>query len=364
MKASCCMLLNNRGSSLIFVVSLAIILNIVFVTVYMTVSSTQKKTGVKRLNTNSILLAEAGKEKLYADLKTCTISLIPNQRKQIYTDYILGKGTFSVSCSTNVSVDTVWVESWGKDQTSETGIGVVASVTADDVVAAFPVRAAVTSRPAVDLKGTICIDGRDYDSNGVATGDPGVFGISTCSTLGIGSGAADVAGNNKGPYGKKASAAEIALVAEQGIAVSPSLASPEAFLGVPAGSLDKYKISAADLTLPFHGIRYVETSIGPLHLGGSSGILIIHSPMKNATTHLNSTGIFKGIIIVDEMDKMNGNVTVIGAIACLADFAAAKKFGNGNADVKYSSYVLNNLGKFILDGDKSVKELSWKELKR
>jgi hypothetical protein len=363
MKAGCSMFFNNRGSSLIFVVSLAIILNIVFVTVYMTISTTQKKTGVKRLNTNSIFLAEAGKEKLYAEINTSTISLTPNQRTQIYTDFSLGTGTFTVSCSTNASVDTVWVESWGKDQTSETGIGVVASVTTDAAIAAPPIRAAVTSRPDVELKGSIFISGNDHDSSGVATGDPGVYGVSTCGVLGIG-GSGDVSGKGFGPYGKKASAAEIAKVAEQSVAISVSLSSPETFLGVPAGSLDKYKIKESDLTLPFHGIRYIESTAGPLHIGGSSGILIIHSPMKNATTHLNATGKFKGIVVVDEMDKMNGNLTVIGAVACLADFAGAKKFGNGSADVKYSSYVLNNLNKFILDGDKSVKELSWKELKK
>jgi len=364
MKAGWSMLFNNRGSSLIFVVSLAIILNIVFVTVYMTISTTQKKTGVKRLNTNSLFLAEAGKEKLYAELSSSTITLTPNNRTKIYTDYILGSGTFNVSCSTNASVDTVWIESWGKDQKSETGIGVVASVTTDAAIAAPPIRAAVTSRPDVELKGSIYISGNDHDSNGVANGLPGEYGVSTCGVLDI-SGSGDVSGKGFGPYGKKASAAEIAKVAQQGAAITISLSSPEMFLGVPAGSLDKYKIKESDLTLPFHGIRYIESTISnPLHIGGSSGILIIHSPMKNATTHLNATGNFKGIVIVDEMDKMNGNLTVIGAVACLADFAGAKKFGNGSADVKYSSYVLNNLGKFILDGDKSVKELSWNELKK
>jgi hypothetical protein len=64
------------------------------------------------------------------------------------------------------------------------------------------------------------------------------------------------------------------------------------------------------------------------------------------------------------MDKMNGNITVVGAVVCLADFTGAKLFGNGSATVKYSSQVLNNLNKFITDSDKSVKEVSWKELKK
>jgi len=364
MKDVCSSLYNSHGSSLIFVVSLGIILNIVFITVYMTISSTQKKTGVKRLNTNSIFLAEAGKEKLYAEISNSMIPLTPNKRTQIYTDFSLGSGTFSVSCSTNISVDTVWVESWGKDHTSETGIGVMASVSVDASIAAPPVRAVVTSRPDVALTGSISISGNDHDSNGVATGASGVYGVSTCGTLSI-TGSGTVSGKLSGPYGKGASVAEIAKIAQQSIAISKLLGSPETFLGVAAGSLNKYKITEADLTLPFHGIRYLESSVSkPLHLDGSSGILIVHSPMKNATARLNATGNFKGIVIVDEMDKMNGNLTIIGAVACLADFAGAKKFGDGSADVKYSSYVLNNLNKFITDGDKTVKELVWKELRK
>lgn len=347
---------------MIFVVSLGIILNIVFVTVYMTISSTQRKSGVKRLNTNSILLAEAGKEKLYAAVRKNDITLIANQRKQIYTNYGLGTGTINVSCSTNASVDTVWVESWGKDQTSETGIGVVASIASDVAIAAPPVKAAVTSRPAVELKGTIRIDGRDHDSSGVLNGLPGVFGVSTCATLSIG-GSADVAGKGNSPVDKKGSASDIAKIAEQGVTVSTNLASPEAFLGVAAGSLNKYKVSAGDLTTPFHGIRYIESSAGPLDLDNSSGILIVHTAIKSANLHLNG-GTFKGIIIVDEMDKLNGNADVIGAVVAISDYAGAGKFGNGNSTVKYSAYVLNNLGKFITDGNNSIKELSWRELKK
>jgi hypothetical protein len=363
MKTGCISLVNNRGSSLIFVVSLAIILNIVFVTVYMTISTTQKKTGIKRLNTNALFLAEAGKEKLYADLNTSTISLTPNQRKQIYTNFSLGEGTFSVSCSTNASVDTVWVESWGKDKTSEAGIGVVAAVTSDAVFNPVPVLAAVTSRPDVDCSGNITVDGRDYDSNGIVIRDSmGVNAINTCGTLTIGN-STNLCGK-KYCLGKKPTASDIDILSDQKIAVSSALASPETFLGVASGALNKYKITESSLTYPFHGVRYIESTAGPLHIGGSSGVLIIHSAMKNSSLQINGTGTFKGIVIVDEMDKMNGNVTVVGAVACLADFAGAKLFGNGSATVKYSSQVLNNLNKFITDGDKSVNELSWKELRK
>jgi hypothetical protein len=100
-----------------------------------------------------------------------------------------------------------------------------------------------------------------------------------------------------------------------------------------------------------------------LHLGNSSGILIVHNSTKTANLHLNG-GTFKGILIVDEMDKLNGNADVIGAVVALSDYACAGKFGNGNSRVLFSSYVINNLGKFCSEMDKSVRELSWVELEK
>jgi hypothetical protein len=192
---------SNRGSSLIFVVSLAIILNIVFITVYLTVSKTQKATGSKRLKTSSITIAEAGKEKLYAQLIDKSYTPLKNQRQTVYTDIALGAGSFSVSCSANVTLDTVWIESWGKDNKSETGIAIVAAITPRVDVRGMPVRGAVTARTNVQVLGNITIDGRDHDTNGVVVG-PGLFGVSTCDSLDL-SGSAQVGGNNTVPVDSK-----------------------------------------------------------------------------------------------------------------------------------------------------------------
>lgn len=352
------MLNNMRGSSLIFVVSLAIILNLVFATVYMTINATQRASGAKKRNVSSLALAEAGKEKLYAEISTGTVTLTPNTRTKIYTDVVLGTGSFDVSCSTNASIDTVWIRSWGRDNVSKTGIGVIAAVSPLAAFNALPINAALTSRPGVELKGNITVDGRDHDTNGVYNGT-GVYGVSTCGVLDIG-GSSQVGGTAVAPGKIGPSDPRRSSIAKENIPVPPELASPETVLGLPAGALDKYKVTTP--TWPFHGIQYVTNSCGPLHVGNSSGILIVHTNIKSANAQFN-TGTFKGLVIVDEMDKLNGTGKIVGAAVVLSDFAGAPKFGNGYASVLYSSYVINNLSKFCGLNGKKVNELSWTELK-
>jgi hypothetical protein len=350
---------NNRGSSLIFVVSLAIILNIVFITVYLTVSKTQKATGSKRLKTSSVTIAEAGKEKLYAQLIDKSYTPTANQRATVYTDFALGAGTFTVSCSANTTLDTVWIESWGKDNQSETGIAIVAALSPRINISSVPVRGAVTARTDVEVLGNITIDGRDHDTNGVVVG-PGLFGVSTCDSLDL-SGSAQVGGNNTAPVDSKDTTGVSSIICEQDVPVSAALSSPESFLGLSPGALDEFK--STTLTTPFHGIRYITNTVGPIDFGNySSGILIVHNSFKTAEMHLNQ-GKFIGLIIVDKMAKINGKAEVLGSVVALGE-TDVSTFGNGGAKINYSSYVMNNLGKYCDNVKKKMTELSWKELKR
>ncbi len=350
---------NNRGSSLIFVVSLAIILNIVFITVYLTVSKTQKATGTKRLKTSSVTIAEAGKEKLYAQLIDKSFVPTANQWVTAYSDFALGAGTFTVTCSTITTLDTVWIESWGKDSQSETGIAVIAALTPRINVSSVPVRGAVTARTNVEVLGNITIDGRDHDTDGVVIG-PGLFGVSTCDSLVL-SGSAQIGGNNTAPVERKDTSGVSNNICEQDVPVAASLNSPEAFLGLPAGALDEYKSS--NLTTPFHGIRYITGTVGPVDFGNySSGILIVHNSFKTAEMHLNQ-GRFIGLVIVDKMAKINGKADILGSVVTLGE-TDVSTFGNGGANILYSSYVMNNLGSYIENIKNRVTEISWKELKR
>lgn len=350
------MFLNNRGSSLIFVVSLAIILNIVFATVYMTISTTQKKTGVKRLNTSSVLLAEAGKEKLCADLRNSTISLIPNQRKQIYTNYSLGKGSFSVSCSTNSTVDTVYMTSTGSDGLSSVTIDVIANIEPDAVAWKKWIRGAITARTAVDLLGNIEVDGRDYDTTGGLTGTlltpvSGTYGVSSGDLVNAG-GSSQIGGQTTAPTSPKIQGVTV----NQNIDLTGYPTTPEEVLGLAPGALDKYKTSICPPS-NYYGIVYTDKSCE-----FAGGILICHNAAGTASLG-NYHGNFKGLIIADEDKHINGGATVLGAVIFLGKSAGGNCIGNGGATIHYSSRMLEKTVNSLLGlgGKRNVTVISWSE---
>jgi hypothetical protein len=344
---------NNRGSALISVMMLAIILNCVFAAVYMTVSHTQKMTGVKRITTSALSIAEAGKEKLYGEITCKSFTPLAKTRINAYVNYSFNGGLFSVSCSSNQSLDTVWVESKGQVNSITSRISVVAAVTPEiGNISPAALNGAITARSNVELLGNINIDGRDHDTNAVVTGN-GVFGVSTCSTLSVG-GSSSIGGNGIAPGKKGADPATY----QENVPVTSKFDSPEAFLGLPAGALDKFKTTT--LTTPINGIVYLTGNFyGPVHFGNSFGILIIHNTFTNAQLQTNG-GTFKGLIIIDQMDKINGNATILGGVATLCT-GTTSTFGNGNSDILYSSTVLNNLGEYCPNVKKKLKEISWKE---
>lgn len=352
-------MLNNKGSSLIFVVSLAILLNIVFASIYFSVDRTQKSTGEKKMHTSALTLAEAGKEKLYGELSQKTFVPTPDTRIDVYSNLAFGKGSFSVNCLGNTALDTVWIESTGKENTTISTIDVVASIKPDIKIPAPPVRGAVMARSNIVVKGNINIDGRDHDTNGVVI-NTGVYGVSTCQTLSV-QGSSTIGGNGLAPVDKNDIDSVRSIVSEENTPVTGLFESPEAFLGLPPGALDNYKVSS--LTTPIHGIVYLTNdNVGPVHFEDSYGILIVHNSSKSAELHITD-GTFKGLIITDLMAAINGNAMVLGAVATLND-GEVSTFGTGTADILYSSYILNNLEKYCTNVKKKITELSWKELKK
>lgn len=351
-------MLNNKGSTLIFVVSLAIILNIVFLAVYFSVGRTQKASGTKRLQTNALMLAESGKEKLYGEIVQMTYRPTALSRVNVYSDYAFGNGTFSVNCSSNATLDTVWIESTGKENSSLSKVSVVASVEPDVVINAPAIRGAIMARSSIIINGNINVDGRDHDTTGAVI-NPGVFGVSTCNLLYV-SGSSSVGGNGTAPVDKHTIGPVLNVVCEQNAPVLPLFQSPETFLGFSEGELDKYVVPS--LVTPMKGIVYLKNSyVGPVHFDSSFGVLIVHNSARNAELQITN-GFFKGLVITDLMAKINGNATVLGAVITLND-GEVSTFGNGSADILYSEYVLNNLSNYCLNIKKKVKELSWKEIR-
>ena len=97
---------------------------------------------------------------------------------------------------------------------------------------------------------------------------------------------------------------------------------------------------------PFHGIVYVDGNYA-MPPDGSTGILIVHhrdaSNQDVATLGNFNGGTFKGIIIADKINKINGNAQIIGAIFGFGNAADGVTVDDvtGTPNIKYSKCALD-----------------------
>ncbi len=144
---------------------------------------------------------------------------------------------------------------------------------------------------------------------------------------------------------------------------------PEEVLGVSAGALDQYKKSASQVSDfgNLSGITYVTSGSVPSQIAGS-GILIVHNPNydvqkydcvnfpgkckigysldpanKPLSLTLDANGTFKGIIITDQLERLNGNFTLLGALVSLGTEAGAIP-ANGGGAAKWSCETVQDAG--------------------
>jgi hypothetical protein len=94
---------------------------------------------------------------------------------------------------------------------------------------------------------------------------------------------------------------------------------------------------------PFHGIVYVDGNYTqPPDL--SSGILIVHNATNTANLGNWNGGTFTGVVIADSINKINGNVTIIGAIYGWGSSSTVEvDITAGTPQIKYSQCVLDGL---------------------
>lgn len=159
---------------------------------------------------------------------------------------------------------------------------------------------------------------------------------------------------------------------------------PEEVLGLDAGALDSYKQSGVQYgeNRPdsLSGIVYVTDDFGSTGAcatdGGcgniqGTGILVVHNPLYNPREHdpedplydaakandpdygpanmgnING-GAFKGIIIADKINKINGSVKVFGAIMSLTE-VEIDMIGAGTAEIYYSCTAIQMVESAIVD---------------
>ncbi|HEX2958766.1 MAG TPA: hypothetical protein VHO70_18170 [Chitinispirillaceae bacterium] len=347
---------NNNGSTLITIVIIAIVLNIALAAFFFSTRNTAKSAGAKRIKTSAFNIAEAGKEDLYSQVSWRKYTPRADIVDTVFSAHPFESGTYTVSCRSNVSLNTLWVTSKGVERTDSAIIETVGWLRPDITINFPPVLGAVTSRSRITVKGNIEIDGRNYDTSNTLV-DSGIYGISTCDSM-ILSGSATVGGNGIAPVNDKNFPSVQETVADEMIPVDARFSSPEAFLGVPNGALDDYVVSS--LPTPFRGLYYLKGPyVGPVHFGNSYGILIIHNDYKDAELQIVD-GTFHGLIITDRMAKISGNALILGAVVTLCE-GEVSTFGTGTAIIRYSKQVLQHLSLYCNNLRKKVQEVSWKQ---
>ena len=348
------MLHNRHGSAMITILAIAIILNITLLAFFFATRHTNKVTGVRRVNVTSFNIAEAGKEQLLALLRNRDLRPTPSQTDStVYSDVPFGSGTYTVRYSTNARNDTIRIFSTGKIGGDSASLEVVALLTP------FKwrnwIKGAVTARTTVETSGGIVIDGRDHDTTGGLLGTGGTFGVSSGGSVTV-DGSSEIGGGSTPP---QTSTIEGETV-DSNIDTTGYPRTPEEVLGLPPGALDSYKVSSCPPT-PLSGITYIDKSCKY----DGSGILICHNSTGTASLE-NYNGTFKGLIIADEDKHVNNNSEILGAVIMLGTAVGGNYFGNGNAEIFYSSLMVEQAIKDAYDianNRWAIPVVSWREVK-
>ncbi|HEX3020360.1 MAG TPA: hypothetical protein VHP36_08650 [Chitinispirillaceae bacterium] len=348
---------NHNGNAVVSVLVIGVVLNLVIASYMISSKDNTNKSQMRKSISNLLNIAEAGKEHLYGQVRGGAFKPVENTRKILCSNKKFENGSFSVSCSTNNSIDTIWVNSIAAFQNQTTEIRSVARLSSQVSIPFPPVRGALTARSRITIKGNIEIDGRDYDqANNLI--DSGTLGVSTCDSLFL-EGSATVGGNGIVPEPKATFEAIRASVSQEGASAESFFASPEAFLGLPEGSLNEY--ISTTMATPFHGLIYLtQDYVGPVHFDSSTGILIVHNKLKTAELQITD-GVFKGLIITDKMAKISGNAVILGAVVTLCE-GEVSTFGTGTVLIRYSSQILSDLANYCKNLKKKVSQVAWEQV--
>jgi Tfp pilus assembly protein PilX len=102
---------NQSGSALVAVVLVGIVAMILTLVVMRSTGHGIKKAGDRRGNVVLLNIAEAGKEHAIGLVKSRQVTLIPNATVDVVNCSSFNGGAYVVSCSSNVSSDTLFLKS-------------------------------------------------------------------------------------------------------------------------------------------------------------------------------------------------------------------------------------------------------------
>ncbi len=251
-----------------------------------------------------------------------------------------------------VKVTSTGVMDYGKSterrQTS------VAYVTSGFLPAA--VKAAITTNNRIRTLGNLQVDGREHRADGTLVAQSGTLGIWTTQSLSQG-GSSDIGGTADGIDYSPAKPGNSNIIKTNQVWPGGYPGTPDSVLGgasngYPEGTLkaiaasgvggSQYATNPSTLTSPLRGVTYVELPPGgvwqSMNISGS-GILIVHNNSKNAGMKNLNSGVFKGLIIAD--DVVHIHTTIIGGLIALSpNPSEGNCIGNGSGEVLYSTEAI------------------------
>lgn len=286
---------------------------------------------------------------------------------------------------------------------SSHGLDVIVSLTSPGLVGGFP--AAITSHSSVTTLGNIVVDGRDHDDTGTVVVGDGVPGISSSSFISNG-GSSEVGGVGIAPghpvdprtveqyatWGNGLDDDRDGVVDEEafdgldndgdGLIDEDTVGfptSPDVVFGVEPGSLHavaqasgSYFTNQADFdnlvvanggNVPGGMIVYLDfQELTPAHFGSELNdrpSILIHRSEDGPARMKNVHGEFKGVVMADQVQHLNGALRIVGAFMSFSD--EANTYGNGSARILYSSGVLGALPGGSGLGNQ-VRVRSWKHV--
>lgn len=228
--------------------------------------------------------------------------------------------------------------------------------------------AAVVSNDEVSLTGSITIDGRDHDYAGNTVTGPGVYGVISNSSMedpkngsvggnGVappspkGSAPGSVKGNYSFPDGYPSGPDAAVSMADGSKLPEGTLKQAAAQAGTYFNNQSAYEayLSSHGGKLPDGGIIYLEFTPGNgmFNLGSGnskSSILVVHTE-TNSGVMKQVHGNFTGLILADGIVRNNGTSHIVGMVQLFSPTAsdAGNVFGNGNAEIDFSSAALADL---------------------
>ncbi len=354
---------NDSGATLLMVLVIGFVIAGLAMVTIMSTKNSAKKISSRREVASAFNIAEAGKEHALMMVRCDSITLISGSDINILNNRGFEGGFYTVDYDANAAIDTLWLRSVGTLSGQSARIDVICCLVPISEKVNFNIEAAVTGRSEITTGGGCNIDGRDWDPDEGTFENPGVLGIKTCdsytqkgsSTVG-GSGHAPASPANLGSYETNASSIGYPTT-------------PEEVLGLPAGALNSYKRTTFP-SIPFtNQIVYIDATDIHKHevnvpdLNGSSGILIIHTASREGSFK-NFNGDFNGLMIPDRMNHINSNTDIYGAVVTLSEESGTNAFGNGGANIRYSSKVLAEVmdACTIVTGT-TFDVVSWKQVK-